>query len=84
MTSLLRTALAPSIARTAVRIALVVGTLLNVINQGAQWLRGDDVSWVGAALNYFVPYCVASISAAKHELAGRAREPRPESGESDS
>ncbi|MFA7556081.1 MAG: nitrate/nitrite transporter NrtS [Spongiibacteraceae bacterium] len=52
----------------ALRVALVVGTLLNIINQGGQLLSGVDIVWGQVLLNFFVPYCVASYSAAKNEI----------------
>lgn len=55
------------IARNAVRIALVVGTLLNLINQGEAILYGPGVSWPHLLLNYLVPYLVASYSATVNE-----------------
>lgn len=60
--------LTPHIARSSVRIALFVGTLLNLINQIGPLLNGSDLSWVHVFLNYLVPYCVASYSAAKNEV----------------
>lgn len=50
----------------AVRIALVVGTVLNVINHGQALMQGLDVSWIHVGLNYLVPYCVATYSARCH------------------
>jgi len=49
--------------RTASRIALVVGTLLTVVNQGSIIVAGDAVAatWVRTAANYLIPYTVASI-----------------------
>ncbi len=56
------------IVLSALPISLVVGTLLNLINQGEDLLNGDNISWLHLVLNYLVPYCVASYSAAKNEL----------------
>lgn len=49
--------------RTASRIALVVGTLLTVVNQGSIILAGDAslATWIRAVANYLIPYTVASI-----------------------
>ncbi|MBS1143147.1 MAG: hypothetical protein H6R14_553 [Proteobacteria bacterium] len=69
MTDLIRTALTRRIASNALRIALVVGTVLNLINQGAALLAWSGISWGHVALNFLVPYCVASYSAAKNELS---------------
>ncbi|MEH6467793.1 MAG: nitrate/nitrite transporter NrtS [Porticoccus sp.] len=43
-------------------IALVVGTLLNLINQGDVILSGDKLSYIKISLTYCVPYAVASMS----------------------
>jgi hypothetical protein len=51
----------------ALRISLVVGTVLNLINQGAAILAWSGISWGHVLLNFLVPYCVASYSAAKNE-----------------
>ena len=49
-------------------VALVVGTLLNLINQGQQFLTGSEISWGHVLLNFLVPYCVANYSATKNEM----------------
>ena len=48
---------------TAIRVALVVGTLLSVINQGGVVMSGDAgaVTGVRVVCNYLIPYTVASI-----------------------
>lgn len=68
MVQLLKLACSHQIAVNALKIALVVGTLLNLINQGNALLALTGVSWPHVALNYFVPYLVASYSAAKNQL----------------
>lgn len=57
------------IVSSAMRIALVVGTVLNLINQGEAIMAGAGISWLHVVLNFLVPYAVASYSAAKHQLA---------------
>ena len=49
--------------RTASRVALVVGTILSAVNQGTLIANGNAVAttWVRVAINYAVPYTVASI-----------------------
>ena len=56
------------IVLNACRIALVVGTALNLINQGEAILAGHGIAWGHVAMNYLVPYCVATYSAVKNEL----------------
>jgi len=65
----------PKIAGNAVKISLVVGTMLNLINQGEYLLAGDGIMMGNVLLNYLVPFCVASYSGARalpiHESGGR-------------
>jgi hypothetical protein len=41
-------------------VALIIGTLLNAINQGPEVLTGHWPVWWKLALTYFVPFAVAS------------------------
>jgi len=45
-----------------VPIAVVVGTLLSLVNQGGVILAGDArlVTWARVGFNYLVPFCVSS------------------------
>jgi len=63
----LRTFVEPQIAATAIRVALVVGTLLNLINQGPELLAQAGINWHKIAMNYVVPYCVATYSASANQ-----------------
>jgi hypothetical protein len=49
------------------RVAVVVGSILNLINQGDRLLalRFADVSWWKIGLTYLVPFCVSVFSAAR-------------------
>ncbi len=62
-----RLMLTPRIVRPALKVSLVVGTVLNVINNGEQFWTHHTVSLWQAALNFVVPYCVSSYSAARNE-----------------
>ena len=64
MRHLLRAAVSRPIVVSSLRVAAVVGTALNLINQGPAIWAGHGASWVHLALNYLVPYCVASYSGA--------------------
>lgn len=68
MTRFTKTALSRHIVLNAFKIAMVVGTLLNMVNQGDSMLRGGTISWLYFIFNYLVPYCVASYSATKNEI----------------
>lgn len=50
-------------ARTACPTALVVGSVLSVVNQGAVILEGASTvgTWVRVGVNYLVPFLVASV-----------------------
>ncbi|MCR6496533.1 nitrate/nitrite transporter NrtS [Thermomonas sp. S9] len=61
----------PRILAAAVRVSLVVGTLLNLLNQGGAWWHGQPLDGWRLALNYLVPYLVASHSAVRNELDRR-------------
>ncbi len=65
MTPLLRTMATRPVARTAIRVSLVVGTILNLINQGEALLAMAGVEWGKVLLNYVTPYLVASYSGAR-------------------
>lgn len=69
----LRMMLKPRIVWSALKVSMVVGTLLNVINNGDHFLMHHTVNLWQAALNFVVPYCVSSYSAARNE-ALRSRE----------
>jgi hypothetical protein len=58
--------------RRTVKIALVVGTILTLINQLDVILKGDATSltWVKAGLNYCVPFIVSNLGL----LAGKRAE----------
>ena len=49
--------------RTASRVSLVVGTILSAVNQGTVIANDHAVAttWVRVAVNYLVPFTVASI-----------------------
>lgn len=68
MTRFIKTALSRHIVINAFKIAIVVGTLLNMVNQGERLFQGGTISWLHLMLNYLVPYCVASYSATKNEI----------------
>ena len=48
---------------TGIRVALVVGTILTLVNQGSVIAGGDAtaVTWLRVGVNYLVPFLVASV-----------------------
>ena len=59
---LLQVVLSRSSLSRCIPIALLVGTLLSLINQGSVIFGGhaSDVTWIRVAFNYVVPFCVSS------------------------
>ena len=68
--TLWRLAREPAVVKTSLTVALLAGTLLNIINQGSQWLRGQGVDLARIVLTYVVPYAVSTIGA----LSARRRD----------
>lgn len=64
----------PTLIRSSI-IAIFVGTLLNLINQGDQFFAGYNVNWLKVSLTYCVPFSVSLFSS---WLIIRSRpEPKP-------
>lgn len=61
--SVLRRVLRPPIVTRSLIVALVVGTLLNAINQGPELWRGEAIVMWKLAMTYCVPFLVASYGA---------------------
>jgi hypothetical protein len=74
--SLLSLASDRAVVLGGLKVAAVVGTLLNAINQGDRLLalRWSEVVWWKIGLTYLVPFCVSVFSAARIRriLAGEA------------
>jgi hypothetical protein len=51
----------PKFAPTALRVALVIGSLLFIINHGVALWQGQMTRqrWLSGLLTYIVPYCVS-------------------------
>jgi hypothetical protein len=58
---------------SALKVSLVVGSILNLINHNGLMLGDDSLSWMHVLMNYVVPYCVSSYSAARNEIAKDAQ-----------
>ncbi|MFT5580707.1 MAG: hypothetical protein ACI9WS_003475 [Paraglaciecola psychrophila] len=65
--SFLSTALTGQVVQPALRIALLVGSVLVLINHGSALLAGqlDSARLLQIALTYCVPYCVSTYSAVR-------------------
>jgi hypothetical protein len=49
--------------------ALVVGTILNLINQGDAFLGLTSINWVKVFLTYLVPYAVSTYGAVSFRMS---------------
>ncbi len=76
--SWLQLAVSGGVPKRCLIVALVVGTILNFINQGDVLLVGGALDYLKIGLNYAVPYVVATygaVSAQLHDMrSGRPRE----------
>ena len=60
---------ADGLPKRACGVALVVGTVLNIINQGDAFLMGGPINWFKLVLTYLVPYGVCTYGAVSSQLA---------------
>ena len=57
------------VPRRSLAVALIVGTILNLINQGDALLAAHSLNIAKIMLTYLVPYCVATYGAVSFQLA---------------
>jgi len=55
------------VCRSALKVSLVVGTILNILNNGEQLWANQSVHWWHVGMNYLVPFCVSCYSAARND-----------------
>jgi hypothetical protein len=70
-----RIALKDGIPLRSLMFAVVVGTVLNVVNQGDALLSGAAIGWFKVILTYVVPYCsctYGAVSSQMHSLGSSA------------
>ena len=68
-------AVSGGVPRRSLYVALIVGTVLNLINQGDAIIGLAGINWLKVALTYCVPYAVCTYGMVSHQL----REQTPES-----
>ncbi len=61
-------ALSDGIPLRSFYVALVVGTILNLINQGDALFGPATISWIKIVLTYLVPYAVSTYGAVSYRL----------------
>ena len=71
-----RYAVSDGVPRRSLWVALIVGTILNLINQGDTLLSGQRLDFTKLALTYIVPYIVSTYGAVSFRLhAARTTHP---------
>ena len=63
-----RCAVSDGVPRRSFLVALVVGSILNLINQGDVLLAGGPIDWTKILLTFAVPYCVSTYGAVSYHL----------------
>jgi len=66
--------LSDGVPKRSLIVALIVGAILNAINQGDALLGNGRIDWVKVILTFAVPYFVATYGAVSYRLAARVRE----------
>jgi hypothetical protein len=76
LATICRYCVSDGIPRRSFVVALVVGTILNLINQGDTLVGGGTVNWAKIALTFAVPYCVATYGAVSFRIGMTSRSER--------
>ena len=72
-------AVSGGVPRRSLVVALIVGTVLNLINQGDAMLSGIPIDLAKLLLTYLVPYFVSTYGAVSYRLhAARLAATQPE------
>ena len=66
-----------SVVIRGLKVALVVGVILVLINQGELFLRGESPPLWKVIMTFIVPYCVSSYSGAAHIVAQSRKQAAP-------
>jgi hypothetical protein len=61
-------AVTAGVPRRSFVAALLVGSILNLINQGDALFGGNPLDWTKLLLTYLVPYCVTTYGAVSFRL----------------
>ena len=63
------------VPRRSLVVASIVGTILNLINQGDALLNGTAINVTKIILTYAVPYCVSTYGAVSFQMATMRAKP---------
>jgi hypothetical protein len=70
-----RCCISEGVPRRSLVVALVVGTILNLINQGDALFAGAPLNLVKLVLTFAVPYAVATYGAVSYRLRAGSEHP---------
>jgi hypothetical protein len=59
------------VPRRSFVLAIIVGTIINLINQGDFLMAGEPLNRVKIGLSYILPYCVATYGAVSVQMSRR-------------
>jgi hypothetical protein len=65
----LHDAVSGGVPRRSALVALIVGTILNLINQGDALITGAPLNWAKILLTFAVPYLVATYGAVSFRMS---------------
>ena len=68
-------AMTGGVPQRSLAAAVVVGTILNLINQGDALAAGRPIHWTKLVLTYIVPYCVTTYGAVSFRLSAERTQP---------
>jgi hypothetical protein len=68
-----RFAVTDDVLRRSFVVAVIVGTILNLINQGDALFAGTPLDLVKVTLTYLVPYCVSTYGAVSYRIHAERR-----------
>ena len=70
-----RCCVSDGVPRRSFIVALIVGAILNLINQGDALFSSAQLNWTKLILTFAVPYCIATYGAVSFRLS-RSRDER--------
>ncbi|HVC52593.1 MAG TPA: nitrate/nitrite transporter NrtS [Stellaceae bacterium] len=73
LSTIARCCVSDGIPRRSLGVALIVGTILNLINQGDALVTGRSLDFAKLLLTYLVPYCVSTYGAVSYRLHAEKR-----------
>ena len=70
----LKHAMAPQLVKRSIKTAILVGSILNLINQGPAIWGDDEINWTNLLLTFLVPYCVSTYSGAMSAIGNLSQD----------